>query len=125
VTFVGYRSGEQLHQEYAGARFVVVPSLCYETFGLTTLESYAAGKSVIASRMGGLSEIVEDGRTGRLVSSGDVEELAEAMAGLWNDPKSCERMGRLARQIAERDYSPERHYQKIMRVYRKALERKK
>ena len=81
--------------------------------------------SVIASRMGGLSEIVEDGRTGRLVSSGDVEELAEAMAGLWNDPKSCERMGRLARQIAERDYSPERHYQKIMRVYRKALERKK
>jgi len=51
--------------------------------------------------------------------------LAEAMAGLWNDPKSCERMGRLARQIAERDYSPERHYQKIMRVYRKALERKK
>jgi len=124
VTFVGYQVGEQLRREYTNARFVVIPSLCHETFGLTALEAYAAGKPVIASQMGGLSEIVESGKTGQLVQSGDVIGLAEAMAKLWADPKSSERMGRSARQVAERNYSPEQHYQNIMGVYRRVLSQK-
>ncbi|MFH2063515.1 MAG: glycosyltransferase family 4 protein [bacterium] len=122
VTFVGYRTGDDLRQEYSGARFMVVPSMCYETFGLTVLEGYAAGKPAVVSQMGGLGEVVDDGGTGLMVSAGDAEDLAAAIGRLWGDPAACEIMGRNGRHLAENAYSPEPHYRRIMQVYEEALQ---
>ncbi len=120
VVFRGWLEGEDLRREYAGSRFVVVPSLWYEVFGLTVLEAYASGKPVIASQMGGLAELVRDGETGALVSAGDADGLAALMAELWAEPGQCEAMGREARAWVERDFGPKAHYRRIMAVYEEA-----
>jgi len=121
ITFVGWRSGEELKAEYARARFVVVPSVWYEVFGLTVFEAYAAGKPVIATQLGGLGEIVRHDETGRLVSAGDAKGLATAMKALWNSQERCTRMGRRGRKWMELEFTPEMHYTRIMDVYKSVM----
>jgi len=53
------------------ARFMVIPSICYETFSLTTLESFSCSKAVIASRLGAVAEIVHENKTGLLFDPGN------------------------------------------------------
>jgi len=121
VTFVGWRSGEELKAEYGRARFVVVPSVWYEVFGLTVFEAYAAGKPVIATQIGALGEIVRHDETGKLVSAGDAEGLARAMKALWRSPQRCTLMGRNGRNWIAREFSPEIHYARIMDVYKTVM----
>lgn len=118
VTFAGFKSGAELAAEYAGARFVVVPSVWYEVFGLIALEAYAAGKPVVASQIGGLAELVKDGETGVLAGAGDADELARVMGDLWRQPEKCAAMGRAGRSWVEADFGPEKHYQGLMEIYR-------
>jgi glycosyltransferase involved in cell wall biosynthesis len=117
VVFVGFKEGAELIQEYAGSRYVVVPSIWLEVAGLIALEAYAAGKPVIASKLGGLAEMVKDGETGVRVVAGDDSALAAAMLVLWSDPTLCETFGRKGRTWVESSWTPEAHYQKIMEVY--------
>jgi glycosyltransferase involved in cell wall biosynthesis len=121
VDFHGYKRGEALEREYAGARFLVIPSVWYEVAGLITLEAYAAGKPVIASQIGGLAELVREGETGLFASAGDADGLASQMAALWEDQPRCEEMGRAARHWIETDFTPDKHYKAIMEVYKGIL----
>ena len=120
VTFAGFQTGDALREEYAGARFVVVPSVWYEVFGLIVLEAYAAGKPVVASQIGGLAELVREGETGLAASAADVGDLAEKVAALWDSPLLCAEMGRAGRAWVEQEFAPELHYKRIMDVYSKA-----
>lgn len=86
----------------AGADIVTVPSR-FEGFGLTALEAMALSKPVIASTAGGLPEVL--GETGRLVATGDVVAIAEAILELATDPGLRDRMGRAARARAEADFA--------------------
>ncbi len=117
VEFVGYKSGVELRTILRGAQFVVVPSECYENSPLVVYEACAYGKAVIGSLMGGIPELIEDGETGLLFTPGDAQELAEALATLWNDRERSVRMGKEARRRAEREYGPDRHYEQIMSIY--------
>lgn len=125
VEFAGFRAGEDLRREYAGARFVVIPSVWYEVFGLIALEAYAAGKPVVATQIGGLAELVRDGETGLTASVGDAADLAEKMAALWDTPPLCADMGRVARAWVQDEFAPETHYRRIMEVYERAMKMKK
>jgi glycosyltransferase involved in cell wall biosynthesis len=80
--------------------FTVVPSILPETFGLVALETAAAGKPIVASDIGGLSDIVAEEETGLLVPAGDREALRGAMERLLGDAGLRERMGETARQRA-------------------------
>jgi len=117
---MGFQNGDELRQAYADARFVVVPSVWYEVFGLIVLEAYAAGKPVVVSQIGGLAELVIEGETGLAASAGNVDELAEKMAALWDSPLLCAEMGRAGRAWAEEEFAPELHYSRIMQAYEKA-----
>ena len=117
VVFKGFLEGEALRAEYAGARFVVVPSVWYEVFGMIVLEAYAAGKPVIASQIGGLSEVVKDGETGLYATAGDAESLVNQMQMLWSDPATAKEMGRTGRAWIEKDFTPEEHYRRLMDAY--------
>lgn len=117
VEFLGFQNGDALRKAYAGARFVVVPSIWYEVFGLIALEAYAAGKPVIVSQIGGLAELVKEGETGLAASAGDVDEWAEKIAALWDTPLLCDEMGRAGRAWVEREFAPDLHYDRIMKVY--------
>lgn len=118
VEFIGMKTGDALKREYAAARFVVVPSEWYEVFGLVVTESFAAGKPVIATQLGGLGELIEEGETGLLANVADPANLAEKISTLWSSPQECARMGRTARTLAETEYTPENHYARILDVYR-------
>ncbi len=117
VIFRGWMSGGDLRTEYAGARFLAVPSVWYEAFGLIVLEAYAAGKPVVASNIGGLGELVRHGETGLLASAGNAKDLAEKMGALWDAPEAAADMGFAGRAWVESDFTPEEHYRRIMEVY--------
>lgn len=78
----------------------------YETFGYTVLESMAAGAATIASRVGGVPEIIEDGQTGLLVPAGDPGALAVACQDLLQDPARAAAMGARAREIVAERFLP-------------------
>jgi glycosyltransferase involved in cell wall biosynthesis len=120
VEFLGFQSGELLWRLYRGARCVVVPSLWEEVFGLAALEAMAAGKPVIASNIGGLPEVVQDRMTGLLVPPGSVTSLAESIDRLTSDAVFAQTLGRAARERVALEYSLERHYAGLMKIYEEA-----
>lgn len=122
VEFLGHLSGAELADRIRGARFTVMPSRAYETFGKVILESYAAGRPVVASRLGTRPELIEEGRTGLLFEPGRPEELASRIAFLHDRPELCAEMGIRAQQLVRERYSPERHYVGLMAVYEAAIE---
>ncbi len=101
--------------------FSVAPSVLPETFGLAALETAAAGKPIVASDIGGLSDVVADGETGLLVSAGDRGALAAAMARLLAEPELRERMGEAARRRAA-GFSPETVVPQFEAAYEFALQ---
>ncbi|MCL4248427.1 MAG: glycosyltransferase family 1 protein [Anaerolineae bacterium] len=98
--FVGYLKGEQLSQAYASADMFVFPS-AMETFGLVVVEAMAAGLPVVASRVGGVCDIVHEGVNGYSFESGDIPALVDAVRAIGADPARMKAMGRAAREFAE------------------------
>ncbi|MGH2499509.1 MAG: glycosyltransferase [Candidatus Limnocylindria bacterium] len=100
VDFVGSRDQEQLALYYAAADVCAVPSLT-ESFGLVALEAMACATPVVATRVGGLQTVVEDGESGLLVPAGDYQALAAAMARVLTDHRLRTHLAHGARQRAE------------------------
>jgi glycosyltransferase involved in cell wall biosynthesis len=119
VEFVGRLSEPELSTLIRNARFLVLPSEgYYETFGLVAVESFAHGVPVIASRIGVMTEIVQDGVTGLHFNPGDPKDLAEKVRSLWDRPDEARRMGWQARARYEASYTPDRNYEMLMSIYR-------
>jgi glycosyltransferase involved in cell wall biosynthesis len=89
----------ELQEEYRSHDIFVFPSL-YEGFGIVFLEAMASGLAVVATRVGGAEDIVEDGVNGRVVPPGDPEALAGVLMELWRNPDMRSRLGVAARQTA-------------------------
>ncbi|WP_136809831.1 glycosyltransferase family 4 protein [Desulfosediminicola flagellatus] len=121
VEFLGYQSGQSLHDVIANAAFVVMPSEWYENCSMAVLESMAFGKPVIGSRIGGIPEQVEDGKTGFLFEMGNVHKLTEAMTALLENSTLLFQMGRAAREKLEKEYSLVEHNQQLLRIYSNLL----
>jgi len=119
--FSGHLNREQLDKLYTDSRMIVLPSICYETFGLPLAEAALRSKPVICSRIGALSEIVKDGVTGLLFEPGNVDELAEKIRYLWDNPELCKKMGQAGREKALREYSPEKYYKRMTVIYKEAI----
>ena len=120
MTFVGRLERQALLQEYARAQFLVLPSL-FEPFGIVLLEAMAAGLPVIASRVGGIPEVVREGVTGMLVEPGNPGTLAEGLLRLGNDEGLRALMARRARErVAAYDWAL--IVPRILSVYTEALE---
>ena len=91
---------------------------------MVALEAAERGRAVIASAVGGLPEIVEDGRTGVLVPVADTAALAAAIVALATDPGRSAAMGRAGRERAVEEFSLERCADRIDGLYRSALARR-
>lgn len=124
VRFLGEVSSESLTAHYRGARFLVFPSIWYETFGLVMAEAMSHGVPVVASNIGAVPELVEDGVTGLLFEPGNPADLAEKMRAMWENPETCARMGRAARNRVARECAEEAHYRRLMAVYEQAMKAK-
>jgi glycosyltransferase involved in cell wall biosynthesis len=120
VEFLGWISPEEVPDLLNRATVVVVPSRALEGFGLVALEAALMKRPVVASRMGGLPEVVADGETGLLFENEDSDGLARAIMSLLDDPERAARMGHAASARARRLFSLERcadayedHYRKL------------
>ncbi|MFO1361312.1 MAG: glycosyltransferase family 4 protein [Burkholderiales bacterium] len=102
------------------AAYLVMPSICFETFGLAALEAFASGLPVIASRTGGLADLVEDGRTGLLVAPGSAGALRDALRWAHSHADALAQMGRNARATYERGYTGAANHELLMAAYARA-----
>lgn len=107
------------------ADLLVAPAVGEEAFGRVIIEAGACGIPVIASRIGGIVDILEDGVDGILVPAGDVVRLAEAIAEILRNPDRAVRMAEALRSKVETLFSDTRMFQETVGVYREAIERKK
>lgn len=109
VELSGYVSGEALAKFYAGARFFVMASRCYEGFPMTILEAASFSRPMIAPDHGGFTEIIGrgDDATGILVPPADADALSTAIASLWNDKALIQELGRKAHAKLVNRYSTE------------------
>lgn len=98
--FMGYLKGEALARAYASADLFVFPS-AMETFGLVVVEAMAAGLPVVASRVGGVRDVVAEGETGYTFAVGDVAALVDGVRNTVSDRARMKAMGRAARAFAE------------------------
>lgn len=99
---------------------LVVPSIWYENFPRVIVEAYACGLPVIASRIGALVEIVEDGETGLLFSAGDADDLAEKLKWALSHPDEMKVMGIKCREKYLRHYSESVNLNSLLEIYKSA-----
>jgi glycosyltransferase involved in cell wall biosynthesis len=119
VCFVGAYDNDAVPDILRDVSAVAVPSVT-EAFGIVALEAMACGKPVVASAVGGLTEIVRNGETGLLVPPKDPEALANAIAHLFDNPDLRRRLGRAGRELACQQ-TPEQITAQTMSVYEKVL----
>lgn len=115
IRFVGVMRGEDKQALIDRARIVAFPSIWFEGFPLALLEGMAAGRAVVASRLGGIPEIARDGVEARLCPPGDVAAWRAAILSLWNDVGELRRLGAQARQRAQ-EYSEDRYWSDWMNL---------
>ena len=117
VKMEGYCSGQQLTALYRNAAFTILPSECYENAPMAALESLAYGKAVLASAIGGIPEIVIDGKTGCLFSPSSAHELTKAAQKMWADKDGTREMGRNGRQLIENRFSMASRLSSLLAIY--------
>ena len=122
VHIVGYVPDELLAPSYQNSELFVLPSI-FEPFGMTALEAMACGKPVIASKLGGITDVISYGENGLLVDPSNIDEFADAMITLLKDRQLAESMGREGCETAQKCFSweaiAERHiafYEEFMNV---------
>ena len=108
-------------QELSRASYLVLPSICYESFPRTLVEAYACGLPVIASRLGALAGLIDHQRTGLLFEPGNPAALAEAIRWAEANPEEMRRMGENARAEYLDYYSPENNVRQLLAIYARAI----
>jgi glycosyltransferase involved in cell wall biosynthesis len=123
VTFSGPLPYSHLVNRYCEAEVFVFPSVCHEAFGMPIIEAMACQVPVVATRSGGIAEIIEDGKTGLLVERGDVAALAEAILRLLANDNFRRSLGKTARQTALKRFSWEQIVSDLLCGYEGILEK--
>lgn len=121
VKFVGFVPNGEIPHLLRSSDIAVLPTTGYEAFGVSALEAMGCGLPVVASRIGGLEEVVQDGVTGLLVTPGDPNELATALIRLIKNPAQRASMGRAGAQLVRSQYdftsvasATRRYYEEIL-----------
>lgn len=124
VTFHGWVGDRNnLLSYFRSADLFVFPSLCNDSFGIPVVEAMASGLPVVATRSGGVVEIVEDGRTGKIVEKDDADSLGEALLSFIEDDELRERTGRASRRRALSCFTWERVAEQMLSEYGKVCGR--
>lgn len=110
-----------VRERMVSARALVLPSIWYENFPRTLVEAFACGLPVIASRIGALAELVQDGVTGFLVEPRDPNDLAEKLRWAHSHPAEMAQMGNAARAHYEAHFTAQQNYRQLTAIYDNAI----
>lgn len=123
IEYLGYKSGEELYNLVRNAKFVCVPSEWYENNPMTIVEAYSMGVPVIGARIGGIPEIVVDGKTGFLFQSGKVESLDKVISqSIEISEIDYLGMKKNAFEFAKNNFSSKQYSDKLLGFYRAVIE---
>jgi glycosyltransferase involved in cell wall biosynthesis len=115
-------SRDAVYDLIGDAAFLVLPSRCYENFPRVVIEAYAKGTPVIASKLGAMEEIVDDGGTGLHFRPGDPDDLVAKVRAILAEPNRLQCMRALARRIFEQKFTAAINHEMLMAVYERARE---
>lgn len=122
VCLTGIKAGSELSWLYLNCSVVIFPSVWAEVFGNVGLEAMAASKPVVAFDVGGVSQWLEDNVTGFLVTRKDVNELADKIAKLIENPYLAEKMGKAGRERFLNYFTTEQQAHNLFKAYKLAIE---
>jgi glycosyltransferase involved in cell wall biosynthesis len=125
VSYLGRKDKPEVLDLVNNADFIIMPSTCYETFGMVIIEAFACSTPVLVSRLGSLQTIVEDGLTGLHFETGNSDDLAEKVKWMTDNPEKAKQMGLNARNEYLAKYTPEKNYEMLMDIYQQAIEESK
>jgi len=121
VLFTGPLYGQDKLEAYVDSDVVVLPSR-YETFPMTILEAYACGKPVIASKVGGLEDLIINGETGLLFEAGNIKRLTRSIFNLINSDNIAKEMGLKSKNFVRENFTVEEVVERLKKVYQELLE---
>lgn len=117
IEFIGYKNQEEIKNLVGKAKFVVVPSVWPENNPIIVLETMALGKPVVATNLGGLPELIDDGQGGLICRPDDINDLSEKIKKLYFDLDKIKQFGAYNRQKAIAEYSADKHYRQLIGIY--------
>lgn len=117
VQFRGWLSTQEVRAEMFRAAFLVLPSVCYETFSMSIAEAFSCGLPAIVSRLGAMAENVANGENGLHFTAGDAADLAAKVDFAISQPERLRHMGENARLEYELKYTPEENYRVMRTIY--------
>jgi glycosyltransferase involved in cell wall biosynthesis len=117
IKYVGLKHGDELKALLTNAVALILPSICYENQPFSILEAFAYGKPVIASNLGGISELVTNGERGLLVPPGNATELSAALRWMLLYPKQIIEFGKNAYKYVSLYHSQDYHYEILNQIY--------
>ncbi|MBE6268328.1 MAG: glycosyltransferase [Bacteroidales bacterium] len=122
IEFLGFKTGKELFHLVRGAKFVCVPSECYENNPMTIIESYTLRTPVIGANLGGIPEIIDEGKTGYKFESGNADELAKVI-DRCNAISENEYyvMKESAKRFADEKFGKEYYYNRLIELYNKTI----
>lgn len=121
ITCLGRLSRDQVNEEMRRASFLVLPSICYEMFPMTIVEAFSNGLPVLASDLGGLSSLLQDGAAGQTFTPMDAQDLNAKARWAIEHPDQLANMGKAARAAFEERYTAERNYLDLIAIYERAI----
>ncbi len=121
ISLLGPIHGENKWEYLRKASAVIIPSICYETFSIAAIEAMSVGTPVIASRLGSLPFVIDDGETGVLFEPGNREDLARKIKQLVSKPELIRQLGLKGRSVVEENYSQSTHIKKLDNIYQGAI----
>lgn len=124
VIFLGEIHPSEIIAYYHNCSVCVLPSF-YESFGITALEAMACGCTMVASRTGGLKEIITDGKNGLLVEPGDAAELAKAIGRLLDDPQERSKLSSQGAETVHAQYTYKKLIERQLTSYQETIESRK
>jgi glycosyltransferase involved in cell wall biosynthesis len=122
VERIGWQSPQAVLDLMGKARLVVVPSAYYEPFGRITAEAFAKGTPVVASRIAGMGELIDEGRTGFLFEPGNAPELAAKIQHALDGGSLSGNMRAAARQAFIEKFSADQNYPQMIEIYERAIQ---
>ena len=120
--FTGYVASQEVRNLLRSARLLAFPSMWHENAPIAALEAMSAGRPLVVTRMGGLSELVLGGE-GFVCAPGDAAGMAAHIEALFSDDALCRTVGERALARARKEFSPEHHLERLERAYQNAIAR--
>lgn len=120
IEFLGQMPKLDVLRLIAAARIQLIPSECYEGFPMAVLEAFASRTPIVASRIGGLAEILQDNVTGLSFTPGDDRGLANTVMIAWNNSALLSELSANGRRIYEEHYQPATNFRLLMKIYQDA-----